>query len=199
MKILFATIQSEHANYAAVLLDAATITTVAEVRVAATKLCSRVTGDIHISCCRSAEVHFFDGLPEFYPGLTEANVDDAPVCIDVDSFTHFLEVAKRVGLWRKSELTALRVRPGSICITGYERHYATFLVSARMDLPEVTDAFEAATVAATPLWDRVMDLWADHAGYPRNEWQYEVANEDTHLGYWEWVQQKIEQNTNDNA
>ena len=29
--------------------------------------------------------------------------------------------------------------------------------------------------------------WDVHPNYPLEEWQYEVANDDTRLGYWEWV------------
>ncbi len=29
--------------------------------------------------------------------------------------------------------------------------------------------------------------WDVHPNYPVEDWQYEVANDDTRLGYWEWV------------
>lgn len=29
--------------------------------------------------------------------------------------------------------------------------------------------------------------WQDHPDYAFSDWQYEVANNDTRLGYWEWV------------
>ncbi len=34
--------------------------------------------------------------------------------------------------------------------------------------------------------------WDDNPKYPREDWQYEVANNDTVLGYIEWCQHKIE-------
>jgi hypothetical protein len=29
--------------------------------------------------------------------------------------------------------------------------------------------------------------WDDHPDYPVKDWQYEVANGDTRLGYWDWI------------
>jgi len=29
--------------------------------------------------------------------------------------------------------------------------------------------------------------WGEHSGHPLTEWQADVANGDTRLGYWEWV------------
>ncbi len=36
--------------------------------------------------------------------------------------------------------------------------------------------------------------WGSHPDHPFGDWQYEVANEDTRLGYWEWVAQEIRSN-----
>jgi len=33
--------------------------------------------------------------------------------------------------------------------------------------------------------------WEDHPDYPRTDWFYEVTNNKTRLGYWEWVAEKI--------
>jgi len=30
--------------------------------------------------------------------------------------------------------------------------------------------------------------WGEHPDYPVSDWQYEVANGDTRLGYWDWVE-----------
>ncbi len=35
-------------------------------------------------------------------------------------------------------------------------------------------------------------LWGEHPDYPVDEWQAEVANDDTRKGYWEWVKAKVE-------
>lgn len=29
--------------------------------------------------------------------------------------------------------------------------------------------------------------WKQHPKFPLADWQYEVANNDTRVGYWEWV------------
>jgi len=34
--------------------------------------------------------------------------------------------------------------------------------------------------------------WGSHPKFPREDWQYEVANGDTPLGYWEWVEAQLE-------
>lgn len=38
------------------------------------------------------------------------------------------------------------------------------------------------------------DTWGQHPHYGRADWQYEVSNGDTHLGYWEWVVHQIDAN-----
>ena len=35
-------------------------------------------------------------------------------------------------------------------------------------------------------------IWGVHPDFPVSDWRYEVANDDTRLGYWEWVQAAIE-------
>lgn len=36
------------------------------------------------------------------------------------------------------------------------------------------------------------DLWGACSEYPKEDWQYEVSNGDTVLGYWEWVVSQAE-------
>jgi len=31
------------------------------------------------------------------------------------------------------------------------------------------------------------DVWAEHPEHPVSDWQYEVSNGDTRLGYWDWL------------
>jgi hypothetical protein len=33
----------------------------------------------------------------------------------------------------------------------------------------------------------VADLWSEDKEYTRSDWKYEVCNDATNLGYWEWV------------
>jgi len=35
-------------------------------------------------------------------------------------------------------------------------------------------------------------VWGEHTEYTLDDWKYEVANDDTRLGYWEWVTVRIE-------
>ena len=34
---------------------------------------------------------------------------------------------------------------------------------------------------------RLYGVWGEHPHHPVEDWQYEVANNDTRLGYWDWV------------
>jgi hypothetical protein len=35
-------------------------------------------------------------------------------------------------------------------------------------------------------------IWSEHPDYPVSDWQHEVANDDTRLGYWPWVSHCLE-------
>lgn len=39
------------------------------------------------------------------------------------------------------------------------------------------------------------DVWGEYPQHPRDDWRYEVMNDDTNLGYWEWVANKKEMNS----
>jgi hypothetical protein len=34
--------------------------------------------------------------------------------------------------------------------------------------------------------------WGKHPRWPVEDWQYEVANGDTRLGYWDWVNNMLD-------
>lgn len=36
------------------------------------------------------------------------------------------------------------------------------------------------------------DVWGEDDNYPRQDWQFEVSNGDTNLGYWDWVMHQKE-------
>jgi len=38
----------------------------------------------------------------------------------------------------------------------------------------------------------IYGIWGQHPDYPVADWQYEVANDDTRLGYWSWVSHMID-------
>lgn len=42
------------------------------------------------------------------------------------------------------------------------------------------------------LVQQVGDYWASHPEHPRDDWQYQVACDETLLGYWDWVRARIE-------
>lgn len=35
-------------------------------------------------------------------------------------------------------------------------------------------------------------VWGEHPDYPVKDWQYEVGNDETRAGYWEWVASEME-------
>ena len=35
-----------------------------------------------------------------------------------------------------------------------------------------------------------IDTWGEDGQFPREDWHYEVRNNDTNLGYWDWVQSR---------
>ncbi len=39
-----------------------------------------------------------------------------------------------------------------------------------------------------------LDAWGEDAKYPVSDWQLEVANNNTRLGYWDWVNKKKVEN-----
>jgi len=53
------------------------------------------------------------------------------------------------------------------------------------------DLFEKPSLRA-----RQSDVWASHSTHPKEDWIHEVYEGATHLGYWEWVESKLEQNNN---
>ena len=34
-------------------------------------------------------------------------------------------------------------------------------------------------------------VWGEYPAYPVEDWQFEVENEDTRQGYWEWVEYSL--------
>uniref|UniRef100_A0A6M3IMI3 Uncharacterized protein n=1 Tax=viral metagenome TaxID=1070528 RepID=A0A6M3IMI3_9ZZZZ len=38
------------------------------------------------------------------------------------------------------------------------------------------------------------NVWDENPEYPRSDWKDEVNNDDTNLGYWDWVEHQIESN-----
>jgi len=48
------------------------------------------------------------------------------------------------------------------------------------------------TWISSALLQRRYGAWGNHEDYPRPDWQKEVNNGDTSLGYWDWVVQQID-------
>lgn len=47
-------------------------------------------------------------------------------------------------------------------------------------------------ILSETLQDEYGGLWGEHPDYPRKDWAYEVGNNDTNLGYWDWVSHRLE-------
>ncbi len=41
------------------------------------------------------------------------------------------------------------------------------------------------------------DYWGEHPDYPLQDWRYDVADDNTRLGYWQWVVDRIRCNEDD--
>ena len=70
---------------------------------------------------------------------------------------------------------------------------ATIDVPPKAENALTFDEAEAAGLDGT--LRTVGDAWVDDEEYPSMDWRYEVANEDTRRGYWEWVAAKREEET----
>ena len=35
--------------------------------------------------------------------------------------------------------------------------------------------------------------WSVHPDHPLEDWRYEIANDDTRQGYWQWVKGRLEE------
>ena len=75
---------------------------------------------------------------------------------------------------------AARLSPDRSAVT-QEQAYAT---------PRSWHKLPSMYMDANNLRDRY-GHWGVHPDFPRADWQYEVANGDTRLGYWEWVASKL--------
>lgn len=42
-----------------------------------------------------------------------------------------------------------------------------------------------------PLRDTVDDVWSEHPDHRRDDWQDEVFDSATNLGYWDWVENRL--------
>lgn len=57
---------------------------------------------------------------------------------------------------------------------------------------EILESRKYMAEAATRLLRAHGGVWGEHPTHPTQDWRYAVSNEDTRLGYWEWVASEIE-------
>jgi len=62
---------------------------------------------------------------------------------------------------------------------------------------EILDQECHAVGLETPSGFKAPEPWDEHPDYPRKDWQYEVQNNDTNLGYAEWCLHKFEADAED--
>jgi hypothetical protein len=55
---------------------------------------------------------------------------------------------------------------------------------------------EETTTSASALSDE-HGVWGAHPTWPVQDWKTEVENDDTRLGYWDWVASQIELHSED--
>lgn len=58
-------------------------------------------------------------------------------------------------------------------------------------VPEAQSTMVAAVQELVNRWADG-DVWGAHPSYSREDWQLDVGNGDTNLGYWDWVQHQLE-------
>lgn len=46
-------------------------------------------------------------------------------------------------------------------------------------------------------WHKEHGYWSDFPGYPMEDWRSEIINNDTRQGYWDWVDGRIEEDSNE--
>jgi hypothetical protein len=61
-------------------------------------------------------------------------------------------------------------------------------VAAELAKPETS----SLNTAASALAEQAGGHWGKHDAHPVQDWQHEVANDDTRLGYWEWVANNLD-------
>ena len=82
-------------------------------------------------------------------------------------------------------------------------YVVTYVPKADKDLPEVKnpdwknhlDLFQQAALDMADETEKLRREYGsggDHPDWPRTEWQLEVGNLDTQLGYWEWVVHRVQ-------
>jgi hypothetical protein len=69
------------------------------------------------------------------------------------------------------------------------------LEAARENNRQNLDWAETHSAAAKKLVEE--NIWNSYWLFPRSDWQYETANGDTSLGYWNWVDNQIESHSTD--
>ena len=67
--------------------------------------------------------------------------------------------------------------------------------------PQVVASLAAAGMFAEATANELMEthggFWGEHQRFPVSDWQYEVSNDDTRQGYWQWVVNRIEATSNE--
>lgn len=53
--------------------------------------------------------------------------------------------------------------------------------------------YDSVVIEPPSLRELQADMWAENEQFPKADWKHEVGNDDTTLGYWEWVAGKIEE------
>ncbi len=66
--------------------------------------------------------------------------------------------------------------------------------SERRNMTDTKTSKTDESTSPRALADEHGGIWGAHPEFPVSDWQTEVENDDTRLGYWEWVSNEIEIN-----
>ena len=80
-------------------------------------------------------------------------------------------------------------------LEGTSRHFYDCLVPVESPTTDLHAPAPEKIPTLPPLRERVHDVWGEAEDFPKEDWQDEVKNGDTHQGYWEWVEHQRNKET----
>lgn len=133
--------------------------------------------------------------------------DQNPVDVaDTVASSYGAEVVSIVEVKPKSHRDALRECLGFVEAWHLHLHDGNQTKAAATVLQVLEDARASYEVVSNPIRTSEVeqliakhgdDIWGIHPIYPIEDWQFEVCNNDSRLGYWEWVLVKVSELENE--
>lgn len=100
----------------------------------------------------------------------------------------------------------------TMCRTGYSHrvitveatseHHAEEValdIAGEFEFSEASSEYTVEGISVIPHRHPTISHWDSQPGHPIGDWRYEVANDDTRLGYLEWIAHRREADRHDKA